>query len=247
MNVISNDFTNVFNIPFYNRTLICFADEIMRGDFEKKMIVTPNVDHIVRLESDKYFRENYLQSDVFVNDSRILRLISRIIGTSSLNLIPGSDLTAYLFEQMLSSCEHPKIAIIGADVSVIEKIKEKYNLDNVVHHNPPMGFHESEIEVQKCVDLCFSANAKIIFLAVGSPKQEILAKRLRDNSVPGCYLCIGASLLFLAGEERRAPLFIQKMHCEWLFRLLQNPRRLARRYLIDGLRIIPISIREFLK
>ncbi|MBE0363254.1 hypothetical protein PULV_a3880 [Pseudoalteromonas ulvae UL12] len=240
-------FTNVFDVAFSKFEIHSFTSEILKNKFNKKIIVTPNVDHIVRLNKDANFRDIYLAADIFVNDSRILKFLSKLIRKPINSLIPGSDLTAFLFDKIATEYKGVKVAVIGGEESVITKIKAKYQIHNIPHYNPPMGFHTDEAELQKCIDLCKSADADIIFLAVGSPKQEIVAARLRNENVNGCYLCIGASLLFLAGEEKRAPLFIQKIHCEWLFRLLQSPRRLAKRYLVDGLRIIPICIKEYFR
>jgi UDP-N-acetyl-D-mannosaminuronic acid transferase (WecB/TagA/CpsF family) len=72
-------------------------------------------------------------------------------------------------------------------------------------------------------------------LAIGSPQQEIIAQKLKGRGVArGLALCIGASIDFITGVERRAPLWMQQSGLEWLFRLAQNPRRLAKRYLVRG-------------
>jgi N-acetylglucosaminyldiphosphoundecaprenol N-acetyl-beta-D-mannosaminyltransferase len=233
----------VFGIPFLQVEIKEVVNSIINRQYDGKVIVTPNVDHVVRLENSIDFQKLYMTADVFLNDSRVLKGLSSLIGRPIGSLIPGSDLTEQLFESFKDR-KDINISVIGAEDSVVERIKLKYNIDNIYHYNPPMGFHTSEAELQRCVELCKSARSDVCFLAVGSPKQEILASRLRAEEVSGCYLCIGASLLFLVGDEKRAPKFVQKLSLEWLFRLLQSPRRLARRYLIDGLRIFPILLRE---
>jgi exopolysaccharide biosynthesis WecB/TagA/CpsF family protein len=83
--------------------------------------------------------------------------------------------------------------------------------------------------------------ARFVILAVGSPQQEMLAGALaRGGKAVGIGLCIGAGLDFLVGIRRRAPAVIREAHLEWLFRLACEPRRLARRYLIDGPRILRV-------
>ncbi len=238
-----NAFTTVFGIRFFNTGLNTMADDILGGKYNQKMIVTPNVDHVIRYENDRRFHDIYARADVFLNDSRILKLFSQAIGNPINSLVSGSDLTAKLFEQ-LTRHQSVSIAIIGASDEVVKKISAIYPVAKLTHYNPPMGFDRDEGQLEKCVDVCQQANADIIFLAVGSPKQEIVADRLRAHQVSGCYLCIGASLLFLAGEEKRAPEFVRRVNCEWLFRLAQSPRRLAKRYLVDGWQIVPIVLKE---
>ena len=83
-----------------------------------------------------------------------------------------------------------------------------------------------------------SSPFRFCFLAIGSPQQEIIAQKLKGRGVArGLALCIGASIDFITGAEKRAPLWIRKSGFEWVFRLVQNPRRLAKRYLVRGPRI----------
>ena len=101
-----------------------------------------------------------------------------------------------------------------------------------------MGFIRSQHEVQKCVEFVVKTQTPLIFLAVGMPQQEILASHIADHpQAGGVGLCIGASIDFLTGQQRRAPVWVQKAGLEWLYRLLSDPRRLASRYLIDCPRI----------
>jgi UDP-N-acetyl-D-mannosaminuronic acid transferase (WecB/TagA/CpsF family) len=73
---------------------------------------------------------------------------------------------------------------------------------------------------------------------VGSPQQEIIAKKLKERGTArGLALCVGASIDFITRAERRAPPWMRKSGLEWLFRLIQNPKRLANRYLVRGPRI----------
>ena len=86
--------------------------------------------------------------------------------------------------------------------------------------------------------------ARFVFLAVGSPQQEVLAAAIAATGrATGIGLCIGASLEFLAGASRRAPCWMQRCGLEWLFRLCSDPRRLARRYLIDSPAVLAMLLR----
>jgi N-acetylglucosaminyldiphosphoundecaprenol N-acetyl-beta-D-mannosaminyltransferase len=205
-----------------------------RGCF--KYVVTPNVHHMVRLLEDPVTMQPlYERAWRVFCDSRVL---SRLAWFSGLRLpvITGSDLTARLIaragEQRLT------IALIGPTAAAREALGSRYPGLNVVLHTPPMGFINSEDEVQKCIDFAVETQAPLTFLAVGMPQQEILARRMADHpDARGVGLCIGASIDFLTGKQRRAPVWVQKAGFEWLYRLLSDPRRLAWRYLVECPRI----------
>src|SRR5580693_1631740 len=111
-----------------------------------------------------------------------------------------------------------------------------YWLGNVGHYNPPMGISKEPVAIEECVRFVEAQSPfRFCFLAVGSPQQEALAALLQARGIArGMALCVGASLNFITGSEKRAPTWIQQMALEWLFRLAQDPKRLARRYLIRG-------------
>jgi exopolysaccharide biosynthesis WecB/TagA/CpsF family protein len=102
-----------------------------------------------------------------------------------------------------------------------------------------MGFIGDPAAVETCLQFIESASPfRFCFLAVGSPQQERIAALLRARGrARGLGLCVGASLNFLTGAEKRAPQWVQRLALEWLYRLGQDPRRLARRYLVRGPRI----------
>lgn len=221
-----------------------FSSGILSNKFRGKIIVTPNVDHLVRYHRDDVFRMEYSKADIYVNDSRILKLCSKLFKKPLNSLVPGSDLTKHI----VSTC--PKdlaITVIGGSQKTIDSVRNDYSLSRISHKNPPMGFIKDEQEIEACIEFCLSNPADLIFLAVGSPQQEILANRLKKSGCNSTFLCIGASFLFLSGEEKRAPLFMRKLHLEWFFRLIQDPKRMYKRYLIEGVKIFPIIFREKLK
>jgi N-acetylglucosaminyldiphosphoundecaprenol N-acetyl-beta-D-mannosaminyltransferase len=111
-----------------------------------------------------------------------------------------------------------------------------------------MGFIRSELEVRKCVDFVVKAQAPLVFIAVGRPQQEILASRIADHpQARGVGLCIGASIDFLTGAQRRAPIWVQKVGLEWSYRLLSDPQRFARRYLLESPQIFYFVCLEWKK
>lgn len=196
-------------------------------------VVTPNVDHVVRLErirSDLW--PAYRNAWITLCDSRILGKLAASVGIS-LPIIPGSDLTAAVFDQIVRP--NDRIAVVGGSQEMIEAIRERYGLANLVHYNPPMGFIQSAAERARAIEFLIEAKARFSFLAVGSPQQEILAYRVaRSGAATGIGLCVGASLQFLTKEKSRAPQVVQSLALEWLYRLAMEPRRMWRRYLVDG-------------
>jgi exopolysaccharide biosynthesis WecB/TagA/CpsF family protein len=206
----------------------------MGGRF--KYVVTPNVHHMVRLlEEPATMQPLYERAWRVFCDSRVLSRLAWLSG-QMLPVITGSDLTAQLIARAAE--QRLTIAIIGPTVSACEPLVDKYSDLSVVVHTPPMGFIKSKHEVQKCVEFVVNTQASLIFLAVGMPQQEILARHIADHpQARGVGLCIGASIDFLTGKQPRAPVWVQKAGFEWLHRLLSDPRRLASRYLIECPRI----------
>jgi exopolysaccharide biosynthesis WecB/TagA/CpsF family protein len=211
-----------------------------------KYVVTPNVQHMVRLlEDPAAMRPLYERAWRVFCDSRVLSRLAWFCGLR-LPVIAGSDLTADLIAR--AAKQHLTIAVIGPTDAACALLQERYPGLNVVVHTLPMGFIKSDLEIQKCVDFVVKTQAPLVFLAVGMPQQEILANHIADHpQAQGVGLCIGASIDFLTGEQRRAPVWLQKAGLEWLYRLLRDPQRLARRYLIECPRIFYFIYLEWRK
>jgi N-acetylglucosaminyldiphosphoundecaprenol N-acetyl-beta-D-mannosaminyltransferase len=201
-----------------------------------KYVVTPNVHHMVRLLEDfATMQPLYERAWRVFCDSRVLSRLAWL-GGRRLPVITGSDLTARLLTR--AGAQRLTIALIGPTAAACAALESRYPGVKIVFHTPPMGFIKSELEVQKCVDFVVQMQAPLLFLALGMPQQEILAHHIADHPhARGIGLCIGASIDFLTGKQRRAPVWVQKAGFEWLHRLLSDPRRLASRYLIECPRI----------
>lgn len=210
------------------------ADDIFAEAHERfKYIVTPNVHHMVKLlEDPTTMRPLYEGAWRVFCDSRVLSRLARVNGLK-LPVITGSDLTADLITR---AANHGlTIAIIGPTQAACARLQEKYPGLQVLLHTPKMGFIRSELEVRKCVDFVVKAQAPLVFLAVGRPQQEMLASRIAEHpQARGVGLCIGASIDFLTGAQGRAPVWVQKVGLEWFYRLISNPRRFTRRYLLES-------------
>jgi exopolysaccharide biosynthesis WecB/TagA/CpsF family protein len=182
----------------------------------------------------------YADAAYVLLDSRFLSYLFRLMKAIRVRVCPGSDLTAQLFARVIGTDD--RVVLIGGDASQARKLKEKYRLSALHHYNPPMGFIRDPAEVERCVQFVEACSPfRFCFLALGAPQQEMLAQRLKTRGVArGMALCIGASINFLTGVERRAPMWMQRIGMEWSYRLIQDPSRLARRYLIRGPRVFSL-------
>lgn len=199
--------------------------------------VTPNADHIIRLHEDASFRKLYAAANYILLDSRFLSHVVRITKGIRLPVCTGSDLTATLLSDVVSPGD-PLVLIGGSDIQA-RQLRQRYGLRRLAHFNPPMGFIRDPEAVESCLRFIeINSPFRFCLLAVGAPQQEALAQQLKARgSARGLALCIGASINFLTGQERRAPLWMQRCGVEWFFRLMQSPARMAKRYLVRGPRV----------
>ncbi|UHQ54106.1 WecB/TagA/CpsF family glycosyltransferase [Microbulbifer sp. YPW16] len=197
-----------------------------------QFVVTPNIDHMQRLvtgEKCDRLQAAYDSAGLSLCDSRILAHMLRLKGIVVPEVVPGSTLTKALFKGKLTSRD--RVLLIGGDESVFSRIRSRFPHLNLAHYNPSMGFIHREEEVKTLVQFILRQKADYIFLALGSPQQELLAYLFaQEPESRGVTLCVGASLLFLSGQQQRAPRWLQKLSLEWVHRMLSNPRRLAPRY-----------------
>lgn len=195
-------------------------------------MVTPNVDHLVRMRRDSAFSPLYAQAWMTLCDSRVLELMAGV-SDQPVNVAPGSDLTGELFETEIKP--HEPVVIIGGDQQVIDGMKIRYGLTNIRWYSPPMGLRNKPEEIAKCASFIACNPARFYFLCVGSPQQEMIAAACLDRGdCTGIGLCVGASLDFLSGKTQRAPIWMRNLRLEWLHRLCDSPHRMWKRYLVDG-------------
>jgi N-acetylglucosaminyldiphosphoundecaprenol N-acetyl-beta-D-mannosaminyltransferase len=203
-------------------------------------VVTPNVDHVVRAaRAGREVVHFYDRALLSLLDSRVLHRLALGHPARPQAVVPGSTLTAALFSRVIATDD--PITVIGCDAGTVTALRKRYGLTRLRHHEPPMGFADDPAAFDACLTFVEAASARFVFLAVGSPRQERLAHALvRRGRASGIGLCIGASLAFAAGTMDRAPRWMQGAGLEWLHRLASEPRRLWRRYLIDGPAILAI-------
>jgi len=206
-------------------------------------VVTPNADHLVRLSRDPRLTAIYRNAALRVLDSRVVAGLGRRMGLAVPQVVPGSDLTAYLLAEHLRPGE--QITIVGLSPIWLPSLIARCGLAPPAHYNPPRGFVNDPSAFDATVSFVQANPARFVFLAVGSPQQEYLAAAIATRGgATGTGVCVGASLEFVAGARKRAPAFMSEAGLEWLFRLGSEPRRLFRRYLIDSPGVIALLLKQ---
>ena len=206
----------------------CVVSEAKASPFG--YLVTPNVDHMMRINKDPELQSIYNQASICTCDSRILYMMLRLKKYPIENVVTGSSLTESLFETYLD--DSLSILIFGCEDKVFLRLQETYPRLSLHHINPSMGFIHKPEEVESLIEGIAGLAPDLIVLSVGSPQQERFAKKLEESGklTSGIALCVGASIKLLIGDEKRAPAWIQQVGMEWLYRLLQDPNRLWKRY-----------------
>lgn len=196
-------------------------------------LATVNLDHLVKLRSDLDFLHAYQGQDFIVADGNPIVWLSRLAGRS-VELIPGSETIEPLAK--IAAAQGVPVALFGSSEEALAGAKahlEKTirDLQIVCCISPPMGFDPQSAEAAELLRQVAQSGARMCFIAMGAPKQEILAARGRSIAPEVGFACIGAGLDFFAGTQKRAPKWVQDIAMEWLWRMLSNPSRLAMRYL----------------
>jgi exopolysaccharide biosynthesis WecB/TagA/CpsF family protein len=208
-----------------------------------RYVVTPNADHLVRLERQPELVAIYRAALLRLMDSRMVARAAVVLGLEAPSVATGSDVTARLLARHLRLGE--RVTIVGLKPQFLPALIERCGIAPPAHHDPVMGFARDPVALRRAVDFVVANPARFTFLAVGSPAQEILAAAIQaTGKVTGTGICVGASLDFLSGAARRAPVLMQRAGLEWLHRLAGDPRRLARRYLRDDPPVLAMLLRQ---
>lgn len=212
-----------------------------RGGF----VVTPNVDHVVLAQEDSSLCEAYDRAALSLVDGMPLLWLSKLLGHPLPEKISGSDLVEPLMAR--AADEGLRVFLLGARDGVgkraADRLLERHpSLCIAGIESPPLGF-ENDIAVRAGVlARVRNASPDLVLVALGCPKQERFMAACYEALAPAVLLGIGATLDFLAGEVRRAPAWMSRAGIEWLYRLAQEPRRMASRYLVRDRAIVPIAL-----
>ena len=209
-------------------------------------VVTPNVDHVVLAEDNPELVAAYGNAFLSLADGMPLIWLAKAMGHPLPEKVSGSDLT----EPLLARCanENLRVYFLGGMPGVGERaaniLRQRYPTLNICGIDaPPLGFDKNTEQETATLEKLRNAAANIVLFALGCPKQELLMHRWKGKMGGAIGLGIGATLDFIAGEVKRAPPWMSNMGAEWLFRLGQDPKRLAKRYLVRDTKFLPIAMR----
>lgn len=237
----------ILNVEIDNLSKQEFLSKLSRG-----VVFTPNVDHLMKLQHDQEFMVAYQQADYRVCDSQVLMYASKFLGKPIKAKISGSDLFPMFCEHHKDN-ESTKIFLLGGAEGIAKQAQRRIN-DRigrniiVAAHSPSFGFEKNQQECQFIIDLINRSPANVLVVGVGAPKQEIWISRYRALLPKiNIFLAVGAAIDFEAGNKPRAPKVMSDLGIEWLYRLLTEPRRLWKRYLIDDLPFITLVLKQKLR
>ena len=200
-------------------------------------LATINLDHLAKLRCDEAFRAAYAAQDLVVADGNPVVWLSRLAGRP-VRLVPGSDMVVPMAEAAAQA--GVGVALLGATPAALDAAAEALTarvprLAIVARLAPPMGFDPDGAGADALIDELARSGARLCFLALGAPKQEIFAARAHRRLPQVGFASIGAGMDFLAGTQRRAPAWMRAAALEWLWRMLSNPARLVPRYVRSAL------------
>lgn len=207
-------------------------------------VVTPNVDHIVRLEKDEELQKVYKNASLILTDGKPLIWISKWYKTPIKEKISGSDLFPKVCE--LAANKNYTMYLLGAAEGVADtaakNLMQKYKGLNIVGtYSPPFGFEKDKKELDKIKEQIQKVHPDILIVGLGCPKQEkFMYHHCKELGVPISF-GLGASIDFEAGNIKRAPKWMSNHGLEWLYRFSKEPKRLFKRYFVDDLKIISVA------
>ena len=226
----------ILNIDVLNITRQQLLENLHEG-----VLITPNLDHLIKLQKDRDFYDCYKKAEWVVCDSNILRLFSKFLKKPFVEAIPGSSFftSYYMYHKDDADC---KIFLLGAKEGVaakaMERINDKIGRQIVVGaYSPSFGFEKNEEECKEIVNIINKSGANVVLVGVGAPKQEKWIMKWK-HLMPGVkvWMALGATIDFEAGNVKRAPKIYQKLAMEWLYRFTREPKRLFHRYFVDDMK-----------
>lgn len=212
------------------------------------MVFTPNVDHIVNAENNVAFRQAYHRADLSLVDGQPVLWAARILGQTLPEKVSGSDLVLPLL--IRAAARSWRVYLLGAEPGVAEKVAEWLQTThevNIVGTAAPRVDLENPLENQKIAANIRAVKPDLVLVALGSPKQELFIHQIAKSLEPAVFLGVGASLDFLAGTVQRSPAWMSRAGLEWLYRLVREPRRLWRRYLVNDVQFFGILYRDMMR
>jgi N-acetylglucosaminyldiphosphoundecaprenol N-acetyl-beta-D-mannosaminyltransferase len=200
-------------------------------------VVTPNAHHVVLHQTDPLLREIYEQAFLVVTDGVPLLWAARLLGLKLQGRVNGTD----LFERLCAEAANQGLRVFflggrdGAAVRAADLMRNRHpSLEVCGTYCPRFGFERDALEQARIVDSINAARPHILFVGLGAPKQEYWMYANRGRVDVPMLLGIGVSFELVSGIVARAPIWMQRSGLVWFFRLIMEPKRLWRRYLVGN-------------
>lgn len=213
-----------------------------------ELVVTLNADHVAKLLSNGDFRKAYDSARWRTVDGTPLVWLLRALGVRNARRVTGVDLLS-----QASRSRHfagRRIVVTGGSEAqlwaAVTQLRSRGSRADIVAVPFPMIEDPSD-DCPEVLEALRSIIPDLVFVCLGSPKQELWVHHWRDSLPPAIYVGAGAAVAFAAGQERRAPGWLQRLGLEWAYRLAQDPRRLWRRYTREVVPVIPVVLRSLLQ
>jgi polysaccharide biosynthesis protein VpsK len=234
---------NLFDMPMHpitsQETVTIIHHRLQRGEFTQHAVV--NVAKLVNMQKDVQLAEAVRCCDVINIDGMGVVWGARFLGYRIPERVAGVDLFHSLLE-MATQNSYP-VFLLGAKQDIVSRVAEI-----VQNSNPGLrvaGYHHGYFwdDEEAVVDAIRKSGAKLLFVAITSPKKEIFINRWRDRLGVTFVMGVGGTFDVVAGKVKRAPLWMQKFGLEWFYRVIQEPRRMWKRYLTTNLSFLFMLMR----
>jgi N-acetylglucosaminyldiphosphoundecaprenol N-acetyl-beta-D-mannosaminyltransferase len=245
--------TSIMGLPFDRLDRPTLIRLFLDGVRERNggWIVTPNLDILRQFTRCPESRRLILAASHRVADGQPIVWASRLVGRPVPGRVAGSDLVLSLPEAAARA--GLSVFLLGGNPGVAAAAASRLEaqcpgLQRVGSYCPPRGFENDPTELAEIKKALKSARPALVLIGLGFPKQERLIRLLRPELPDTWFVGVGISLSFLAGDQPRAPAALQRLGLEWLHRLVHEPRRLFRRYVMQGfpfgIRLLTWAVRE---
>lgn len=209
-------------------------------------VCTPNADHVVKARRDPVFKAAVEGARLRVPDGMGVVYASRLAGRPLAGTVTGRLLLPAIAKT--AAANGLRIALFGAGPGIAQRAATRLESDYpgvqiAAAISPPFPLEIGSPADIQAIETLYAAAPHVVFVCLGAPRQEIWMQRHEADLGGAVLVGVGAALDIIAGRFRAAPRWVTKVGMEWLFRLAQEPRRLARRYLIDDPEIVAWAVR----
>ncbi len=247
----ANEASSACRLAFLGTEIDNISHDRLLADLKTGFVVTPNVNHILLLRRDRAFRSAYQSADYRLCDSQVLRYAAQLLGQPIQEKISGSDFLPAFYRYHANNLQM-RIFLLGSREGVAaiaqQRINQTVKRAMVVDtYSPPIGFEFDAQEGEHICERIRQSEATVLVLGLGTPKQEKWFHQYRDRMPKGLQItfAFGCAIDLEAGYKPRSPQIFSAIGLEWLVRLVREPRRLWRRYLLDMIPFVRLVWCEF--